>query len=214
MSCANSTQSADRGTQIHVVASHHQTAAAAAKARDCGAILLSQSIACIDRKQPHLIEVAPVQRRKHGIRRSQTVAIPHRQIEQRAAARVFLVAQKPTKKTESRNRPVIPARRYRGLQKYSDRTSSGCSIHRFTSTDLIQGAFRIEGSKHHTPCRLVRVTCTRSGAYLGTDVPYRCAPRPGPPGSAREPPRASHGATRVRHVLRSRMDRWLGACCR
>jgi MerR family mercuric resistance operon transcriptional regulator len=50
-----------------------------------------------------------------------------------AAARVLLVAQKPSKKTETRNRPVIRGRWYRGLQKYFDRTSSHCVTHCFTS---------------------------------------------------------------------------------
>src|ERR1700730_4257667 len=133
MSCTNSTQSTQRRSHSHVVTSQHQAATAAAKARDCGAILLCQTIAGIHRKQPHLIEVALVQCRKHGIRRSETIAVPHRQIEQRAATGVLLVAQKPSKKTETRNRPVIRGRWYRGLQKYLDRTSSHCVTHCFTS---------------------------------------------------------------------------------
>ena len=54
-------QRADGTTQVHVIASNHQSTAPRAEPQQSRTICLVQAITGIDRKQPHLVVVAAVE---------------------------------------------------------------------------------------------------------------------------------------------------------
>ncbi len=65
---ANSSKRADRATEIHMIARHHQTAAAISEPRDRLAVFRRQPVTDIHREQPELVKVRAIETREDRIR--------------------------------------------------------------------------------------------------------------------------------------------------
>ena len=81
MRLSDAAQIADRRTEIHVIPRDQQSTAIAAKARDRLAVLDGKPVTDIHGEEPHLIEIAQIERGQNRLRCAKRIAIPHRDVE-------------------------------------------------------------------------------------------------------------------------------------
>jgi hypothetical protein len=119
MSGSNSSEIADRATEIHVIPSDEHAPASGAKRIYPAAVFVRQAVPDIYREEPQLIIVAAIKIREKRIRRPERIAVSRRHIEKRLSRRVPFLAEERREKREPVDGPIIRRRRYRRLQKDS-----------------------------------------------------------------------------------------------
>jgi TPP-dependent indolepyruvate ferredoxin oxidoreductase alpha subunit len=88
----NSSETAERATQIHVIPCDEYTPASGAKRIDSAAVFGRQAVPDIYREEPQLIVVAPIEIRQKCIRRPKRIPVPRRHGEKRPSRLVSFLA--------------------------------------------------------------------------------------------------------------------------
>ena len=119
MRAAHAAERAERRSEIVVVASREDSAAAFVKARDAFAIGLRQTVSGVDREEPELVEVRGIERAQHRIvARSVFLTIPRRDLVTRSSLLVFDRTEMIPQQRKPVDVPIVFDRRDSSLQKY------------------------------------------------------------------------------------------------